>query len=39
MIEYPALIDGEERAYGVLFPDIPGVEAMGDTVDEALVTD
>lgn len=33
---YPALIDGEEGAYGVVFPDIPGVGAMGHTVDEAL---
>ena len=37
MIEYPALIEGEEGAYGVVFPDIPGVGAMGDTVDEALL--
>ncbi len=37
MIRYPALIDREEGAYGVVFPDIPGVAAMGDTVDEALV--
>ena len=37
MIQYPALIDGEEGAYGVVFPDIPGVGAMGYTVDEALV--
>ena len=37
MIEYPALIDGAEGAYGVIFPDIPGVGAMGDTVDEALM--
>ena len=37
MIQYPALIDGEEGAYGVIFPDIPGVGAMGDTVNEALV--
>ena len=36
MIEYPALIDGVDGAYGVVFPDIPGVGAMGDTVDEAL---
>lgn len=36
MIEYPALVDGEDGAYGVVFPDIPGVGAMGDTVDEAL---
>ena len=37
MIRYPALIDGSEGAYGVVFPDIPGVGAMGDTVDEALL--
>ena len=37
MIRYPALIDGNDGAYGVVFPDIPGVGAMGDTVDEALV--
>ena len=37
MIRYPALIDGRDGAYGVVFPDIPGVGAMGDTVDEALV--
>ena len=37
MIRYPALLDGDEGAYGVAFPDIPGVGAMGDTVDEALL--
>ena len=37
MIRYPALIDGNEGAYGVVFPDIPGIGAMGDTVDEALL--
>ena len=37
MIRYPALIDGDEGAYGVVFPDIPGVGAMGNTVDEALL--
>lgn len=37
MIQYPALIDGEGGAYGVVFPDIPGIAAMGDTVAEALV--
>ena len=35
-MEFPALIDGEEGAYGVVFPDIPGVAAMGNTVEEAL---
>ena len=37
MIRYPALIDGEKGAYGVSFPDIPGVVAMGVTMDEALL--
>ncbi len=37
MLRYPALIDGESGAYGVTFPDLPGVVATGDTVDQALV--
>ena len=37
MARYPALIDGEKGAYGVTFPDLPGIVAMGTTVDEALV--
>ena len=37
MIRYPALLDGAEGAYGVVSPDIPGVAAMGDTVDAALL--
>ena len=37
MIRYPALVDGGEGAYGVVFPDIPGVAAMGRTVDEAML--
>ena len=37
MIRYPALIDGDDGVYGVVFPDIPGVGAMGHTVDEALL--
>lgn len=37
MTRYPALIDGEKGAYGVSFPDLPGIVAMGKTVDEALV--
>ena len=35
-MRYPALVDGEADAYGVVFPDIPGVGAMGYTVEEAL---
>ena len=37
MVRYPALIDGENGAYGVTFPDLPGIVSMGKTVDEALV--
>ena len=37
MIEYPALMDGKARAYGVSFPDLPGIVAMGVTKDEALL--
>ena len=37
MTRYPALIDGESGAYGVTFPDLPGIVAMGRTMDEALV--
>ncbi len=34
---YPAVIDGEKGAYGVVIPDMPGACcAMGNTVDEAL---
>ena len=37
MVKYPAVIDGEKGAYGVVVPDIPGVCCgMGETVDEAL---
>ncbi len=36
-IRYPALIDGAKGAYGVSFPDLPGIAAMGDTIDEALM--
>ena len=37
MTRYPAVIDGERGAYGVVIPDMPGACcAMGDTVDEAL---
>lgn len=37
MTRYPALIDGEAGAYGVTFPDLPGIVAMGKTLDDALV--
>ncbi len=35
-MRYGVLIDGEPGAYGVVFPDLPGCTAMGDTVDNAL---
>ena len=37
MVRYPALIDGEKGAYGVTFPDLPGIVAMGKSMDEAMV--
>ena len=37
MARYPALIDGKKGAYGVTFPDVPGIVAMGKTVDQAMV--
>ena len=36
MFRYPALIDGEKGAYGVTFPDLPGIVAMGPTIEEAM---
>lgn len=36
MKRYPALIDGEKGAYGVTFPDLPGIVAMGSTIEEAM---
>lgn len=36
MYRYPALIDGEQGAYGVTFPDLPGIVAMGSTIQESM---
>ena len=36
MSHYPAFADGEAGAYGVTFPDLPGIAAMGETVEDAL---
>lgn len=36
MNRYPALTDGEEGAFGVTFPDLPGIVAMGSTIEEAM---
>lgn len=33
---YPVLVDGEPGGYGVVFPDLPGCMAMGNTKEEAL---
>lgn len=35
-MRYTVLIDGEPGGYGVVFPDLPGCTAMGDTLDAAL---
>ena len=37
MSQYPAFVDGEAGAYGVTFLDLPGIVAMGETMDDALV--
>lgn len=37
MVRYPALIDGENGAYGITFPDLPGIVSMGKTVDETIL--
>jgi predicted RNase H-like HicB family nuclease len=36
MSRYTALIDGEEGAYGVAFPDLPGCVAQAATLEAAL---
>lgn len=36
MSRYTVLIDGKVGDYGVIFPDLPGCNAMGETIDEAL---
>ncbi len=36
-MRYTVLIDGEAGGYGVVFPDLPGCTAMGDSVEEALI--
>lgn len=36
-MRYPALIDGERGAYGIVFPDIEGIAAMGKTLDEVIL--
>ena len=36
-MRYPAILEGGDDGYGVWFPDIDGIGAMGRTIDEALV--
>ena len=36
-VRYPALLDGREGAFGVSFPDLPGIVAMGNTKEEAIM--
>ena len=33
---YPAIIEGGGDDYGIWFPDLPGIVAMGDTLVEAI---
>ena len=35
-MRYPALIEGGGQDYGVVFPDLPGIVAMGYSLDEAI---
>ncbi len=35
-MRYPALIESGGGDYGVVFPDLPGIVAMGNTLDEAI---
>ena len=36
-MRYPAIIEGGGDDFGVWFPDIDGIGAMGYTIDEALI--
>ena len=35
-MKYPAFIEGGGDDYGIVFPDLPGIVAMGDTLKEAM---
>ena len=35
-MRYPAIIEGGGQDYGVVFPDLPGIVAMGNTLDEVI---
>lgn len=38
MVRYPGLVeyDADAGAYGIVFPDLPGCCAMGDTLEELI---
>ena len=35
-MRYPAIIEGGGDDYGIWFPDLPGIVAMGDNLGEAI---
>ena len=35
-VRYPAIIEGGGKDFGVWFPDLPGIVAMGNTLEEAI---
>ena len=35
-MKYPAFLEGGGDDYGIVFPDLPGIVAMGDTLEEVL---
>lgn len=35
-VKFPALIEGGGNDYGIVFPNLPGIVAMGDTLEEVL---
>ena len=36
MTHYIGLLDGKDGGYGIVIPDLPGCNAMGDTVEAAI---
>ena len=38
MMRYPGHIDGESGTCGVTFPDLPGIVAMGTSMNEAMIS-
>ena len=36
MTRYVGLIDGEAGGYGIVFPDLPGCTAIGNTIEAAI---